>query len=339
MTLETLDPWLQAHMVCPRDQQKLALGDPQTLHCSSGHTYPVIHGIPVMLLVEASPTHGIFSVSLAQAREAVAHPSADAPATTETVDPFVQKEIGATCGNMYKSLINQLKDYPIPQLRLPTGNGNAFLDIGCNWGRWCVSAARMGYRAVGIDPSLEAVRAACRIGKQLGVSPLYVVADSRYLPFAPGSFDVVFSYSVLQHLEREDVRITVQEIARVLRAGGSSLVQMPNRFGLLNIYYEFRQLFRGPVLFDVHYWWPWTLRSVFGRAVGPTTLSVDGFFSLNPQKSDLTMLPWYFRLIVSISEALRKFSAKCPGLVYLADSLYVQSQRHERSLSAKSGVL
>ena len=333
MPHEKLDAWLQDQMVCPRDHERLALRAPQILGCSSGHTYPVVDGIPVMLLAEVSPTHGVFCASLAQAKEAALNQPSGPPDSMATIDPFVQKEIGATCGNMYQSLRNQLKDYPIPQLRLRHGQGDVFLDIGCNWGRWCVSAARMGYRVVGIDPSLEAVRAASRIARQLDVSPLYVVADARHLPFAPERFAVVFSYSVLQHLEREDVFESVQEIARVLRPGGTSLVQMPNRFGLLNIYYEFRQLFRGKVLFDVHYWWPWTLLSVFGRALGPTTLSVDGFFSLNPQNSDRAMLPWHFRLIVSISEALRKFSAKCPGLVYLADSLYVQSQRREAEMT------
>jgi 2-polyprenyl-3-methyl-5-hydroxy-6-metoxy-1,4-benzoquinol methylase/uncharacterized protein YbaR (Trm112 family) len=330
MTSETLDPWLMDHLVCPRDHGHLTLKTPRFLHCPSGHSYPIVGGIVVMLLAEVTPTHGIFSASLEQARETTAPSSDDSSLPDGAIDPFVQKEIAATCGNMYKPLIHQLKNYPIPQVRLPPGNGSVLLDIGCNWGRWCVSAARAGYRAVGIDPSLEALRAARRVARQLGVSTLYVVADARHLPFAPGSFETVFSYSVLQHLERDDVHRTVREIARVLRAGGVSLVQMPNRFGLLNVFYELRQLVRGPVLFDVHYWWPWTLRSVFGRALGPTTLSVDGFFSLNPQKSDRAMLPWYFRLIVSVSEALRKLSAQCPGLAYLADSLYVRSERREQ---------
>ena len=51
----------------------------------------------------------------------------------------------------------------------------------------------------------------------------YVVGDARELPFEDGSFDAVFSYSVLQHLAKEDVPRVVAEIRRVLRPGGARL--------------------------------------------------------------------------------------------------------------------
>jgi SAM-dependent methyltransferase len=115
------------------------------------------------------------------------------------IDPFVQNIIAATNGMLYISLIGKLTDYPIPYLRLPSGEGKRFLEIGCNWGRWCIAAARLGYRPVGIDPSLKGIRAARQVAQQLGIEAHYVVADGRYLPFANGTFDQVFSYSVLQH--------------------------------------------------------------------------------------------------------------------------------------------
>ena len=49
------------------------------------------------------------------------------------------------------------------------------------------------------------------------------------------SFDVVFSYSVLQHLSKEDVRRVVAEIGRVLRPGGTAWIEMPNAHGPLNL--------------------------------------------------------------------------------------------------------
>ena len=327
MPSASLDPWLENHLVCPRDQGRLVLEGPQALRCSGGHSYPVVDGIPVLLLSEATPTHGVFIESLSQARLATPDPTGVSPVAAGTIDPFVQKMIAATCGNMYIPLIDRLKTYPIPRLRLPRGEGKAFLDIGCSWGRWCVSAACLGYRTVGIDPSLDGVRAARRVARQLEVTPLYVVADARHLPFAAESFDTVFSYSVLQHLERDDVRETAREIGRVLRKDGVSLLQMPNRFGLLNLVYEFRQLFRRKVLFDVHYWLPSDLQSLFSQAIGRTELSVDGFFSLNPQKTDRALLPWRYRIVVFCSDVLRKASVAFPLLTYLADSLYVTSRR------------
>ena len=111
----------------------------------------------------------------------------------------------ATNGIAYRHLVGKLKEYPLPEIRLPQGNRQTFLDIGCSWGRWCIAAARKGYTPIGIDPSLGAVMAANRIARQMGLQIKYVVGDGRFLPFKPEALDCVFSYSVLQHFSREDV--------------------------------------------------------------------------------------------------------------------------------------
>ena len=49
----------------------------------------------------------------------------------------------------------------------------------------------------------------------------YVVADARRLPFADDTFDVVFSYGVLQHFSKSDVATSVDEIARVVKRSGA----------------------------------------------------------------------------------------------------------------------
>jgi SAM-dependent methyltransferase len=47
------------------------------------------------------------------------------------------------------------------------------------------------------------------------------------LPFADGSFDVVFSHEVLEHVQ--DDRAACREMARVLRPGGRAVIFVPNR--------------------------------------------------------------------------------------------------------------
>ena len=65
---------------------------------------------------------------------------------------------------------------------------------------------------------------------------------------------------------------------------------------------------------------------MFERLIGPATVTVDGFFSLNPQAVDLPALPVRYRLIVRVSDALRRGSDRFPWLASVADSLYVRAR-------------
>jgi len=115
---------------------------------------------------------------------------------TSKVDPAVAYLIGATNGIAYKHLIGKLGEYPIPEMRLPFGRGQSLLDIGCNWGRWCIAAARKGYGPIGLDPSLGAIMAAKRVATEEGVDIKYIVGDARFLPFSAATINNVFSYSL-----------------------------------------------------------------------------------------------------------------------------------------------
>jgi SAM-dependent methyltransferase len=301
-------------LACPRDGAALER-DGDGLACGEGHRYGVVDGIPVLLLEEARPTHAACRVSLA-------------PGSVED-DPeaLVQDVIAATCGNLYRHLVGNVTRYPIPELRLPA-DGGRFLEIGCNWGRWCVSAARKGYEVVGVDPSLDSLRAARRVAGRLGVEATYVAGDARHLPFADDTFDVIFSYSVFQHFAKADALSSFDEIGRTLRPGGLAMLQMANVWGGRSLWNQLRERrFREPrSLFDVRYWSPRELRAELERRVGPTTVVADGFFTLNPQMTDLELFPRRYRAVVRTSEALRRASERIRPLRYAADSLYALSR-------------
>jgi ubiquinone/menaquinone biosynthesis C-methylase UbiE/uncharacterized protein YbaR (Trm112 family) len=312
-------------LVCPRDKQCLhQQGD--WLSCTAGHRYRVVEGIPILLVPEAPQTHIEGTRSLAVAEEGDARLPQFTVGIGE-IDPFVKSAIGATNGNLYQHLVGKLTEYPVPALRLPPGNGRRFLEIGCSWGRWCLAAARSGYRVVGIDPSLKGIRAARRVAGQLGIEALYVVADGRFLPFPDSSFEQVFSYSVLQHLSKETTRVVLSEIHRVLTSGGQSLAQLPNFFGIRCLYHQARRLFREAKDFEVRYWTVPELQRTFEATVGPASIEVDGFFSLNAQISDVRFLPRRYQWIVRLSHSLQRLSTLVPPLVYFADSLYVTAPK------------
>ena len=319
----TLDERLLERLACPRDHEPVA-ADPPRLSCAGGHDYAIVDGIPIFVLEEATATHPACDDAVRRGSEPAQQ---DFGASDEDgpIHPFVQRMVGGTCGRMYKPLIGRLSQYPIPEIRLPASEGETLLDLGCGWGRWSIAAARKGYRPIGLDPWLEAVRAARHVTRQLGATANYVVGDARHLPFADGTFDVVFSYSVLQHFAKSDVRAVLHETRRVLKPGGSALIELPNAYGLLNAVQQVRRAFRQPRGFDVRYWRLSELKATFEEILGPTTVSADSYFFINGQPTDRTLLPARYRGLVTLSEGVRKLSQRAPFLVSVADSLYVRS--------------
>ena len=239
------------------------------------------------------------------------------------VDEYVRQAIVKTHGNLYRRA--RLTRYPIPVFPFGPGNGRSLVDIGCNWGRWTIAASRAGYRATGIDLSKKALAAARRIAAQLGADADYVVGDARRLSFPDDSFDVVFSYSVLQHLPKDDVRLVVKELGRVLKPGGQALIEMPNARGVLNLVRQAARGFSEGAGGDVRYWTPAELRETFA-GLGSVDLLADGFLTINPQLSDLDLLPPAARLVVRVSDVLRRASLRAPVLVGIADSVVVRVQ-------------
>jgi SAM-dependent methyltransferase len=245
----------------------------------------------------------------------------------ENVHPYVQEAIEGTNGRLYRSLVGKMTVYPIPEIRLPRTNGAKLLDVGCGWGRWTIPASRNGYLVTGVDKEADAVSAAKCISNQLRVRADFICADARYLPFTDGSFDVVFSYSVIQHLSESDARLAFSEIGRVLRPAGVALIQMPNKYGVRSAYQRFIKHFRGPDEFEVHYWSPCQVKAVAEQTIGLTTLSVDGYFGLNIQPSDYRLLPLCGRAVISASQIARALQRVFAPMLWVADSLYAESRR------------
>jgi SAM-dependent methyltransferase/uncharacterized protein YbaR (Trm112 family) len=322
------------NLVCPRDYSALETEGPRLI-CSDGHEYPIIDGIPVLLLDEREAPWTAISQRLArEGRQEWTPPAPWTPDSPDAIHPHVKSLIAAAGGYLYQELAEKLTAYPIPALRLPDADSAKFLDIGCNWGRWSIAAARKGYSVTGLDPDINVIMTARDVARQLGVQPQLVVADARYLPFAARSFDICFSYSVIQHFSKDNARAAIQEIGRVLQAGGQSLVQMPNRYGLRSFYHQARRGFAEGKDFDVRYWTPGELLATFNKAVGNSRLSVDGFFGLGIQPTDLPLMPLKRKTVIVASEFLRSLNKFVRPLLNVADSIYVHSVKSSSAASA-----
>jgi SAM-dependent methyltransferase/uncharacterized protein YbaR (Trm112 family) len=340
-----IDPWFAENLVCPVDHRPLRAGAGELL-CADGHRYQVVDDVPVMLRADVPQTIGLADASLRRAAGQGHDPRApelylESLGISETekaemlqlaagkgaIDPVVAYLIAATNGLMYRHLIGRLDRYPIPGIPVPPGHGRRLLDVGCSWGRWSLAASAAGYDTVGIDPSLGAVMAARRVARQLGSANRYVVGDARHLPFAAGTFDVVFSYSVLQHFSESDAEQAVAEMGRLLRPGGMAKVQMPTRFGVRCLYHQARRGFRAAREFEVRYRTLPELRRLFATRVGPSQVAADCYFGIGLQPSDAPMMTPGLKAITAASETLKRASRRVPALIRAADSVFVEAAK------------
>jgi SAM-dependent methyltransferase len=103
---------------------------------------------------------------------------------------------------------------------LSSADGLRILDFGCGTGlsTRALSAALPRRRAlVGVDPSVESIAVAKQGGDSIG----FELLDGRALPFADGSFDVVFTACVFHHIDRRAHVHWLAELKRVLAHDGS----------------------------------------------------------------------------------------------------------------------
>lgn len=104
--------------------------------------------------------------------------------------------------------------------------GKDVLDVGCNNGYGTAVLARRCKTIVGIDVSPAAVEEAKSKYGSRNVTFRHV--DGGELPFKDGSFDLVTSFQVIEHLQ--DYKKYFDEIRRVLRPAGALLLTTPNAF-------------------------------------------------------------------------------------------------------------
>ncbi len=93
------------------------------------------------------------------------------------------------------------------------------LDCGCGGGGMPLSLAEHMDESIGIDPFNRFGDAGVKLGHERGMCNLrFLQADGMALPFTSGSFDLVLSHAVIEHVPDPDLYL--RECRRVLAPGG-----------------------------------------------------------------------------------------------------------------------
>jgi SAM-dependent methyltransferase len=114
--------------------------------------------------------------------------------------------------------------------------GKLVLDVGCGMGRFAEVATRWGARVVGVDLSAAAEVAAKNLADRDFVA---FQADVFALPFAPESFDIIYSIGVLHHTP--DCEAAVKALDKYLKPGGLLVVWLYSGY---NKWYRFSDFWR-----------------------------------------------------------------------------------------------
>ena len=92
------------------------------------------------------------------------------------------------------------------------------LELGCGAAQWSIALHHRGARVTGLDISARQLDHARELMRAAGVEFPLVLSSAETLPFADGSFDIVFcDWGAMSFA---DPLLAVPEVGRVLRPGG-----------------------------------------------------------------------------------------------------------------------
>jgi SAM-dependent methyltransferase len=131
-------------------------------------------------------------------------------------------------------------------LDLLTGRGKKALDIGRAQGYVVEQLQQLGYESYGIDisPIVTSSRSRC----------LLIQASWLNAPFRGGSFDLITSFEVLEHLPTLiDVIVALQETFRLLKSNGVFVATTPLKHGLNAISDRIHREFHFTTLMPSHW--------------------------------------------------------------------------------------
>jgi len=99
------------------------------------------------------------------------------------------------------------------------------LDLGCGTGLFAEEAAELGDFVIGVDHSAKMLKKAKQ--RHNGRRIFFLRVDADNLPFAEGTFDKIFSFTMLQNMPYPEK--TVAEICRVSKKDSEVVLSVPKK--------------------------------------------------------------------------------------------------------------
>lgn len=243
------------HIVCPECLTELSLiecgkyGIGGILRCANEHYYPVINDVPVLIknncLAHFLRPHELTGF-ISAAKELKIHPALGNIPDLQTellkksyVNWSMQWNTYDFEHTIWEDKKTFLEHIPLDESAL--GRYGALLEIGCGRGRNIKHVKRKDNTIFAIDISEAACITSERYRKDDNV---YVLrSDAMHLPFKDGTFDLIYSDHVLQHIF--DLNRCFAEIRRVARTDNAfffNLYSKENNFIMTKAIEPFKKI-------------------------------------------------------------------------------------------------
>lgn len=146
------------------------------------------------------------------------------------------------------------KSYVLEMLEHDRRNRNGrILDIGCGPGIYAKDLLTLGWEIWGIDLSPKMIEAAAESIAGLSEAHRgrahFSVGQVGALPFDPSFFDAVLCIGVISYLEK--LEQSLSDISRVLKPGGSAILQLSNKLSP----FEFEVAFKKRIKYLLRHNW------------------------------------------------------------------------------------
>ncbi|MFA4907983.1 MAG: class I SAM-dependent methyltransferase [archaeon] len=125
--------------------------------------------------------------------------------------------------------VSHLKSYEFVQSFC---KGKSVLDVGCNIGYGANILSQVSKEVIAIDFDSKALDFARDRFATHNIK--FQHSEAQTLPYPDGSFDIVTSFQVIEHIKQSDIPLYINEIKRVLTGNGIAILTTPNRKLRLN---------------------------------------------------------------------------------------------------------
>jgi len=222
--------------------------------------------------------------------------------------------------------------------------GKRILEVGAGTGRDAVALVHAGAEVLTLDYVPGSLDLTIKAANSAGVSVSPVCGDGQAMPFADGTFDVVFHQGLLEHFP--DPLPLLRDNIRVLKSGGHLIIDVPQRYHYYTLgkkilialdkwfagwetefsVGELEDLVRGDGLAVIRSYGDWMVPGLWYRALRKVVLTRTGH--------KLPMYPEPVPALARLGEKWRRFFGRTRLALYTTPTIGVIARKPDSGTAA-----